>query len=295
MHWEQMTLDEYAEYEKGNGARLVQVDNIWWRAVRPFFYRPLFPFNKLSGNSIRPPGSSFIFGYQYPVANEKCANSYLNLLVFDDIHSYSIGALKHKQRNEIQRAMKTFSIKPLDDHDEFLQGGYKAYIDFYRRTHYQWKNERVRYASFVRWADHLFRHKKVVVHGVFSKNGDMVAVNISYFVEDVIIDAAFFSTTDALKMGSSDLTWHTIRECAADTKQARYIYEGTVTGEKGVDDSKIRRGCLVLAQPAYFYINPVFHLFCKNVSKGTYSKLLGMNNEQLANRFYNKRHGKRAI
>lgn len=282
MHWEKMTVNEYAAYQKGSGATIIRVDNIWWRAVRPFFYRPLFPFHKVSDHSIRPPASSIMCGYQYPVADEKRANSYLNFIIFDDIHSYSIESLKHKQRNEIKRAMKSLTIEKVDHPDAFVKGAYEPYIDFYKRTRYKWKSDRLGYRSFVEWSQHLFENRKILVHGVLAKNQGIVAVNVSYLIEDIIMDATFFSTTAALKMGSSELVWHTIRKCAAETKEARYICEGAVTGNKGVDEAKIRRGCSVLVQPAYFHVNRAFHLLLRSVGGKAYSKVLGMNNEQVA-------------
>ena len=44
MHWESLTVDEFAEYRREEGMKLVKLDGIWWAEVRPFFFRPLFPF-----------------------------------------------------------------------------------------------------------------------------------------------------------------------------------------------------------------------------------------------------------
>jgi len=51
-------------------------------------------------------------------------------------------------------------------------------------------------------------------------------------VADVIFDAVFFSTTEALKAGSSEATWHVIRENAAEMRNVRYIYEGLFQTKK---------------------------------------------------------------
>ena len=116
----------------------------------------------------------------------------------------------------------------------------------------------------------------------FVKNQGIVAINVSYLIEDIIMDATFFSTAAALKDGEFGLVWHTIRGLMPLKQKARYICEGAVTGNKGVDEAKIRRGCSVLVQPAYFHVNRAFHLLLRSVGGKAYSKVLGMNNEQVA-------------
>jgi hypothetical protein len=288
MYWERMSIDEYAMYEKGQGEKLVQVDGVWWREVRPFFYRPLFPFQRFAPGKVKSPLPSFLFGYQYPVVEGGPANSYLNLMVFDDIHNYSLGTLKHKQRNEIKRGLKNFSIKRIVEYDEFVDGGYKAYVSFFQRTNYNWKNDRIYRKAFIKWANHLFHFPKIFIHGAY-RGDELSAVNLSYLVEDVIIDAAFFSTTEGLKMGSSEATWHVIRENAADTADARYIYEGPLSGNKGLDDSKILRGCSILCQPAYCSVRAIPLFILKTAFKKAHARLRGMDEQQVATRYPGKK------
>lgn len=288
MYWERMSIDEYAMYEKGQGEKLVRVDGVWWREVRPFFYRPLFPFQRFAPGKVKSPLPSFLFGYQYPVIEGAPANSHLNLMVFDDIHNYSLGTLKHKQRNEIKRGLKHFSIKRIVEYDEFVDRGYKAYVSFFQRTNYTWKKDRVYRNAFIKWANHLFRFPKIVIHGAY-RGDELSAVNLSYLVEEVIIDAAFFSTTEGLKMGSSDATWHVIRENAAATSDARYIYEGSLSGNKGLDDSKILRGCSILCKLAYCSVYAIFLFLLKTVFKKAHARLRGMDEQQVATRYLDKK------
>jgi len=285
MPWKPMSIDEYADYESGNGATLVKVDDVWWRAVRPFFYRPLFPFQRLAPGTVKPPSPSRLLGYQHPVPEGEPSNSFLNAVVFEDIHGYSLDTLKKDKRYNIKKALKHLSVKRIEDYREFVEGGYSVYLAFFDRTRYKWKSDRIHRQAYVKWATNVFRFPQIVTHGVY-RDGTLSAVNISYRVEDVIFDAAFFSTTEALRMGSSELTWHVIREQAAAVRDARCIYEGPLLGNKGLDESKLFRGCTIRCQPAFLSMNPLVLFLLKRAGKTAYEKLAGMNEQQIRGKYY---------
>jgi len=268
-----MSIDEYAEYEKGNGTPVFKVGDVWWRAVRPFFYRPLLPFQEIerSNSNVFP---SHSFGYQHAVLDVALANSYLNLFVFDDIQNYSFDKLKSDRKNNIRRAGKRLTVCTIDEPAYFVDNAYDVYRIFYKRTHYGWKNERLNQRQFEEWTINLFMNKKAVVHGIYNVD-KLEAINISYLVEDILIDAAFFSTDIGLKLRSSDLVRHVIREAAANMKDVRYILEGPLSGQRGLDNSKQERGCKLLAVPAYLSMNSIFLRSIKLMSRPAFEKLTG--------------------
>jgi len=285
MTWKRMSIDEYADYEGGNGTKLIKIDQVWWRAVRPFFLRPLFPFQRLARDKANPPFLSCLFGYQHPVIEGEPSNSYINIIVFDQIHDYSLDALKKEKRYKIKKGLQNLTVKRIEDYREFVDEGFRVYMSFFERTRYKWKNDRVRREGYVNWAKNVFRFPQIVIHGAYL-NGELSAVNISYLVEDVIIDAAFFSTTEALKKGSSEVTWHAVRESAAQTHDARYIYEGPLSDKRSLDDSKIFRGCKIYCLPAHYSINPAWRFLLKTVSKTALARILGLDEQQVADVYY---------
>lgn len=253
MTWQKMTLDEYAAYERGNGTPLLKVGNVWWRRVRPFFYRTLFPFQTVDiGKNV--PG--FAFGWQHRVADTKRANSWMNVIVFDEVAHYSLECLRRKKRSFVRKALSRLAVEVIDDRSLFCREAHRVYCAFYDRTNYHWKRERLSKQGFDKWADHLFKYGKVVIHGVYH-DGILVAINISYLVEDILIDAAFFSTNEGLRLGSSDAVWHRIREDASCSQGIRYIYEGPVSGNQGLNESKLIRGGKILSLPSYLQMNNV--------------------------------------
>lgn len=288
MLWERMSIDEYADYEGGNGTKLIKIDDVWWRSVRPFFYRPLLPYQRLAPEKVKPPLLSRLFGYQHPVIEGVPANSYINIIVFDNIHDYSIDGLKKEKRYKIKKGLKNLTIKRISDYQEFVDEGYKVYVSFFKRTQYEWKSDRVHYNGYLKWAKNVFRFPQIVIYGVYL-NGELSAINLAYLVEDVIFDAAFFSTTEALKKGSSEVTWHAVREDASQVRDARYIYEGPLSDKRSLDDSKILRGCKIHCLPAYYSINPISRFILKTVCKTAHARLLGLDEQQVEKAYYQKR------
>ncbi len=269
-----MTIDEYAEFEKANGADVVNVDGIWWRKVRSFYYQPLFPLTVIEPRPVKLSFKTALGGYKHMVPHEHMGNSRMNYFVWDDVHAYSLDALNRKDRWNVRSGMKSITIKPVIDRDEFKTSGHKAYLSFYSRTGYNFKSERTQKEHFNAWADMLFSHPKIKVLGAYHE-GNLCAVDISYLVEDVLIEATFFSDTDYFKYKVSDIMVHVFRESAAACPEVNFIYKGHVTGNKGVDGFKLMRGCKIISKPSYYRINPVAHYVIKNFMAKEYGKLTG--------------------
>lgn len=274
MAWEEMSLEEYAEYEKGNGTPIVKVGDIHWRRVRPFFFRPLFPFQKLHrGENVPPRRRSWV--YQHAVHDIKQANSFIKLMVFNQVQDYSINALKSKRRNKIRKAMRNLEVRVVEDQDYFCEMAYKVYLDFYQRTGYSYKKERLTLEGFAKWAENIFKNRKIKVHGVFDRDDQMVAIHLSYLVNKILLNGAFFSTSKALHHGVTDLMDHVIMEEAAIQKNILLIYDGPYHGNPGLDDSKRLRGFDVFSVPAYLSANSIILKIIKSVNRNLHHKLTG--------------------
>jgi len=280
MSWQKMTIDEYAQLEERNGAKLCKVDDVWWRKVRPFFYRPLFPFSRIAPQNMKPPLASFLGGYQYLVSDPMYSNSYINFMVFDEINHYTINTVNSKRRQWINKGKRNFSIRQIDDLEDFINIGFKIYMSFYERTHYKWNAERRAYDGFVSWAQTLFDFPKVLLLGAY-REGILSAVAVSYLVENVIIFATYFSDMESLKANVSDIMWHHLREMASQCKDATLISLGPFLRKEGLDEFKLRRGAKLIAEPAHYYVNPILLFSIKHLKTNIYEKLLGLNDEEL--------------
>ncbi len=273
MIWERMTIKEYAACQQANGIKTLETDGIWWAEVKPCFYRPLLPWTVINPSCAHYPPKSHIGGVQHAVPPEEPCNSCLNLFFLDDLQDYSIEKLCHKRRNQVKKGLHHFTSKKLTDSNEFKDKAYKIYIDFYQRTHYGYKKDRQQRDHFNTWADTMFANPKFLILGAYQEN-QLSAVNISYQVEDIIIGSTFFADTNSLSLGVSDYLLHIIRETAAKSNASRIFY-GWATGERGLDEFKIRRGCVLAKLPALYHINPFIHYTAKFLIKNKFGKLCG--------------------
>lgn len=271
MTWEPMTVDEYAAFQISSGARVVKIGDTWWTEARPFFFRPLFPFTELSPKFRQYPMRSVVGGILHMVPAGDRGNSHMHLFLYDGLKDYSIAKLGAKQRWIVKKASENFVAKRITDLTRFIEEASAIYESFYERTRYFYKKERTNKDAFAAWAQSLFRHPKVVIIGAY--HGDRLsAVDVSYRVEDIIIDDVFFSDTKSQGLRVTDFLVHTLREAAAST-DARLIFRGFPTGKQTLDESKVTRGCKVLKMPAYCKINPLALYLGRIFMNESYRKL----------------------
>jgi hypothetical protein len=274
LNWEQMTIDKYAAFQRANGMKLAKVGGIWWAEVRPFFFRPLLPYAEICPNSDKYPLKSRIGGIKHAVPLGQKSNSRMNFFAFDDLQNYSLNRLKDKRRNEINKGIKHFSAKRIEEAEEFINEAYEVYTSFFKKTSYNYLKKRLDKEYFSIWAKRIFDYPEIMVIGAYN-NQRLAAISLSYSIENVIIYATYFSNEVGYKLQAGDFMVHTVREAAALT-EAEYIFMGMVTGQKSLDDSKRIRGCKLLSQPSYFRINPIILLMAKAFMRKSYDKLIGM-------------------
>jgi hypothetical protein len=274
MTWEPMTIDEYAAFQRATGAKVVKVGGTWWTEARPFFFRPLFPFAEVAPEYKKYPLQSVIGGVLHLVPAEAENNSRMSLFVYDDLKRYSLEQFGAKQRWVIRKSMEHFEARRVTDFDRFVEEASEIYASFYDRTRYFYRKERTRKELFAAWARPYFDNPKVVVTGAY--RGDRLsAIDISYRVEEVIIDDVFFSDSESQPLRVTDFLVHVLREGASRT-DARLLFRGFPTGKESLDGSKLRRGCKVLMLPAYCRINPVALFVGKRFLNESYRKLVAM-------------------
>jgi hypothetical protein len=274
MFLDRMTLDEFAMYNRATGVKVTKVDGIWWAEVRPFFFRPLFPFIEIYPGSKRYPAKSRLGGFLHPVPLGVSANANLNMFIYDEIQKYSLNILKEKQRYITRKGLKNFTVRPITDVTELATSGYKVYMSFYNRTKYVYKNERTLKKHFVHWAYTLFEFPKLLILGAYNQN-ILSAIDISYRVEDVIIDDTFFSDSLSQNLKVTDALLHTLREIAS-TSGASFLCRGLPSGKQSLDASKIMRGCRILTMPATYKINALALYATKYFMKDSYNKYLAL-------------------
>lgn len=284
--WQRASVQNFATFERLLNRRAQFANGTWWARVRPTFYRPLLPFEEFPPGSVKPPILYRLGGFQHVVTPDSCANSSLNVLMFQEANAYSLNTLDHNRKRQVRQAAKQFSIGLVTDREKFKQHAYAAYLSFYERTGYRFGLQRRNRRHFSKWADALFVLPEVTILGGYG-DGQLRGVSVSLLVEDTLCYAMFFCDTDSLHCGLPDLMLHSVRESVAAGKYAKRIFAGVYHGGGGVDGFYLLRGCKIVRQPAYLYLNPLSAFFLKRFAPRQYARLLG----QIRNVVREQSHG----
>ncbi|MGB6546693.1 MAG: hypothetical protein WA871_05640 [Candidatus Acidiferrales bacterium] len=269
-----MSHEDFAALERTQGAHIREVDGVYWRRVRPFFYRPLFQFQEFSPSAVRAPAAARLGCYQFAVPNGHAANSHLNLLMFEDAPKYSIASLDQNRKRQVRLGIKALTIREISDPAELKEGGHPAYLSFFERTRYEYKSDRRDKSVFARWVDDQFRFPGNIILGAY-RGSELAAVGISQVVGDTLVYSTFFAGDIGLKHCAADLMLHTVREQAAALPCVRQIFAGMYKGGNGPDSSLVLRGCKIVRKPAILRVNPAAALFLRLCLPGRNAKLLG--------------------
>ncbi len=272
--WGKMSGEEFTSYGRLLGRKVILVDGISWIQARPFFFRPLLPCCEYAPDSIRAPRSAFFGGFQHAVPSASRSNSFLNFRLADPIRTYSLETLSHHRRWQIKAAAKHFTIRPIDDVNDFNRPAFRVYRSFYERTQYKEGAERRHAEGFSRWAEALFQIPKVLVLGAY-RNNTLCGVNVSMLVDDTVVYATFFCHSESLPLNLAGLMLHAVLEGAAGHSEVRRVFAGMCNGERGIDNFYARRGFQLVRKPAALRVNPWAMTILRRAMPKQYSRLLG--------------------
>lgn len=268
-----MTVDEFAGIQKALGERIIKAGAVYWRRVRPGFYRPLLPYKAYAEDEVAAP-CRLLGGFQHVVANGEKANSTMNFLMLDDVHAYSLGSIRHERRRLIKKAAGQFEVRPIRDAAELRTQGYEAYLSFFKRTGYSYRDDRVRAERFADWADTVLLFPKAGLWGGFGRGG-LVAVSIAYWVEHTVMYSTFFCRTESMRAGMGELMFHKVRETVTQLPEAHEIFVRPYQGGNGMDRYYVLRGCKIARKPAVLKISAPARLVLKSCLPRQYDLLRG--------------------
>lgn len=278
--WQPMSIDEYADLERGCGSVILQYSSIWWRRVRPFLFRPLNPFEPTSCKAIRPRLGP-LAAVQHSVEDIESANSFLNLLVFDQIQDYCIEVLRKHHRRYVREAMRNeIELKHITDSKTLSHGLHEVYLAFYKRSRYSFNKNRLELKHFNQWIDcHLNQSKAEVI--VATHQNKPVGIYITCLHDSTLVWKTAVNSPLALTLRVPDLVLHRYHEEAKKQPEIKRIFCGYFTGHSGPDTFKLRRGAKIITLPAHLRIHPCMLQFFKRICPSAYQSLVGFTPEQI--------------
>ena len=271
--FEVMSLHEYAAMAASLGDGLVLVDSVFWRRVRPFFYRPLIPFQVRDPSGPKP-NTALFGGVQHAVPFGCPSNSVMEFIMTESAGGYELSELEKKDAWAVRSAAKRFEIRPVTCKTDFDLYGHGVYLDFLQRTRYSYKSERRDPAKFAEWSKVVFACPKSLILGAY-EGSQLCAVSISHAVMDTAYYATFFATKSALGRHVSDLMLHNIRMAAKHTPGMRNLFATMRHGVSGPENFYLHRGFKVKSMPAMFRSNPLTSVILRYFFRRQYQQIVG--------------------
>jgi hypothetical protein len=270
---QQLPLRDYAELQTRFGVKIVEHNGRFWCRIRPFFYRPLLPFEECDPSTIASP-VKWPSGFQYVVSKGLPANSTMNFLMLDDLQNYSLLHLNHKRRHIIKTAAMKFQVRRLTDPRDLREHGHKVYLSFYLRTRYAYKSDRIKKAVFNKWVDCLFSDARTIVLGGFGPQG-LGAIATCYWVNTTLVWSTLICETEALRGKLGELMFHEFRLLAAQQSTIKEIFVRNYQGGNSLDHYYMLRGCHLVRKPAHLEIPSPVQTLIRWVMPKKYALLNG--------------------
>jgi hypothetical protein len=273
--WESMDPRENAQFERSQGNVVVEAGGQFWRQVRPCFYRPLIPCERIAPDQVRMPWPARFGGVQFAVPEGERSNSRMTVLAFEDVPAYTPDSLPRQAKQHLRKAIAAFQVEQIRDAAILKRDGHSVYLAFAARTGYGYKAERQDKAAFECWAGSIMACPKNLVLGAY-REGQLHAVAISRRVGDTILYATVFSTDEGLRLQVNSLLLHVIRESAAAAGAARiFITIAAPDGPTGTERFFLTRGCSLVHLPARFKLNPLTRVLLRRFRPEAFARLQG--------------------
>ncbi len=270
----QMSLGEYAESQSRLGVKIICKNGLYWRRIRPFFYRPVLPVTAIPEEKILPPPIPWPSGYQYAIVSPARSNSSMNFLMLTDLSSYSFDELGQKRRYIITRAAKQFEVRPIASAHELKEHGHSVYLSFFQRTGYFYKSDRIRKAVFDQWVDDIFANSKTILIGGYDQ-GRLVAFSTWYWVECTLVYTTLVSETEAMRKNLGDLMFHEVRTLAGRQRGLDEIFLRNYQGGNSIDQYHLIRGGQLIRKPARLCVPTSLLTVMRRLAPKQHELLLG--------------------
>jgi hypothetical protein len=279
--WPEMSIHRYAELERGFGANVVRVNHTWWVQIRPFFFRPVLPFQSFDSSMIARTRKRGVL--QHAVANGEVYDSYLNPIIFDDVQNYDPNKLRKNVRGSLKKALSSDAIvRRIVDEQEFCKKGYAVYASFYERTGYDFGGSKKKSeAEFSKWARLLFQFPELVILGVFLAD-ELVAFELTCVVEETLIIKTVVTSDAALKLDASDLLLHNCRISVIGQENINQIYYGMLSRNTSLNKFKTMRGGRIHSLPSQTHLRPFVLNWLKRLRPSLHSRICGVPPSEVA-------------
>ncbi|MFO0973679.1 MAG: hypothetical protein U1A27_09610 [Phycisphaerae bacterium] len=254
--YECWTVEDYARRRVARGHRVHRHAGTWWDQVGTAFCWPLDPLAVLPPRGVRPAWTKSPAGYQHRVAEAAAANSYLNLMLLEDVPHYAIERLDSKRRNLVRKGLKGLAVRT-PSVEEYRRDGLRVEQEFHERT--RWKSPPAA-AEWPAYVDFSYRDP-VIDHKLAAFAGERIVGLLTWFgLERTAFVTHISSAHDGLKLCANDALLFTWASLLRDSGQYDRACFWLRSAKPSLDQFKAEHLFKPTALAARLVLNPVARL-----------------------------------
>lgn len=268
-----MTEAEFANWQRQQGAHVVQHRGRYWQEVQPGFYQPIHWLARLSGEQATCP-RQLHWGWRGTLCadDSALANSSMPVHLLTDVEGYDLQSLPPTRRRHIRKCRKLITIVELTSPALLQEQGYEVLSSAVARTGYGKLPSRKDYLAGL--ANCITPGRLVIAGLIGDKLGGYFtgyAVSGTAYMENTVIATEALSTDI-----SSGLQFEFVQVCRRG--KIREIVSGQHSREDpGLCTFKEEMGFPVKHIPALVRMNSVIEIFIRCRRPHVYYRLTGYN------------------
>ena len=194
-----MTVEADAALQRTLGEAVIRMGNCCRCQGLPMFYRPLLPFQQIAVPHPTRPWPSRLGGVQYVAPDGMRSNSEMRFILAESAEKVPFG--QPGQRSQTTGAIRVQAFRNLNSDGRWRvhQKSAPGLPRIYERTGYAYKSERRDKAQFAAWARVIFGSRQNTGPWCLRWIPNSREASISQRVEDTVLFATLFATSEALK------------------------------------------------------------------------------------------------
>jgi hypothetical protein len=273
--WAPWTLDEYARRLIVRRFPVHRHDGVWWQQVKPQFCWPLDLLACIPESGVAPAAHCSLFGYQFVVATQAGATSYMNPMVCGDVATYGLERMEGTRRNVVRRGVRSVEVRPLT-RDELVRDGWQIKVEFNRRTGWGRPLPREKWQAGV---DRQFQ-EPVIDHSLGAFLGGRLVSFMTWYGADRSAHLTHIAASDeALRCSANDALlyfWMCGVRDSGFYDRAGYSVRSLKPSLDLFKDSHLFR---MQSLPARLHLNPLARTFLRASKPAALERLAGLSSE----------------
>jgi hypothetical protein len=240
--------------------------DVWWKAVKPFFYIPCRPLAQVDHHTSWPDPVRALAGFTHLVPLGSPSNGTYPAIIYENVHDYSLSKLPKPRRLKIRKALTQLNVRKVEHLSDLLNDGYETYVSWQQRN--GWGKNKTEYSTFENWISRAFAQPKQVVLNAYLRE-KLIAFMLAHVVDNVATTAFVASNSAFHQYCPNDALFQAFLCISRQTPGVSIVDFGPVSNKPSLDTFKLTYGTIKQFS-SDTWITPLLYSFCGEWIKRRY-------------------------